>query len=68
MKSDQQHATWKRIGNGWGIYVPAGLAANPQLGDTVEVFTASKNQMKSVVITAVVKRSPHGTLCACQEK
>ena len=68
VKSDQQYASWKRVGNGWGIYIPAAVSANPQLGDTVDVFTASKGQIKSVVITAVVKRSPDGTVCACQEK
>jgi hypothetical protein len=68
VKANQQYATWKRLGSGWGVYVPSAVSANPQLGDTVEVLTASTNQIKSVVITAIVKRSDAGTVCACQQK
>src|SRR5690349_4503682 len=62
VNTNEQYATWKRIGNGWGIFVPTSVSANPQLGDTIEVFTASTNGFKRVVITAVLKRSEKGVV------
>jgi hypothetical protein len=61
------YAKWARTGNGWGVFVPTGLSAHPQLGDSVEVQSVD-GEIRTVTVTAIVRSKVKGTLCACMDK